>query len=102
MLSPSARAVLARSEFDDRLAAITEAHADPDLFDGVYAVDVRRTVILTLAGGGPSAWIEFDPERETGTFHTTAPDYAADGSPTVIAMPSEVIALLEPYVELVS
>lgn len=91
-------AIELRSRLDDmREAAEDEAGEE---FDGVYGINIEPIVTITLAGGGPSAWIEYRPLSAEAEFHTTAPGYADGAGETVVPLRSdEDIAVIDAYVE---
>lgn len=87
----------ARRELDERLKDIRAFAEDGETFDGVYGLGYEKVVTLTLAGGGPSAWIEYWPERETATFFTTAPDYANSSETVAIPLTPEEVSDIWSY-----
>lgn len=96
--NPRAEAVQElRSRLDDIRAARNDEEGEE--FDGVYGVESEPVVTLTLAGGGPSAWIEYKPNRGTAMFYTTAPGYAQSHGVTSVELTREEVELLDIYAE---
>lgn len=60
----------AAGELSGRLDAMRK-----DVDDAVLGMSSSTITTITLACGGPSAWIEYDHDRGSARFYTTAPGY---------------------------